>query len=143
MASTFQKRMLIGHTITLALLAVTLVWAVANLVVLGQASDAILRENYKSILAAENMIDAIERQDSATLLVMLDYGQEGLAQFRENETHFLQWLGRAKDNITIPGEADILASIEGGYSAYLVNFSRLRAMRTAAMLKRTGDRNQI
>ncbi len=132
MASTFQKRMLIGHTITLALMAVTLVWAVANLVVLGQASDAILRENYKSILAAENMIDAIERQDSATLLVMLDYGPEGLAQFRENETHFLQWLGRAKDNITIPGEAEIVASIEGGYSAYLVDFSRLREMKASS-----------
>ena len=132
MRPTLRKRILIGYGITLALMAVLLVWAVVNLVGLGQASDAILRENYKSILAAENMIDAIERQDSATLLVMLDYGDEGLAQFRENENQFLQWLGRAKDNITIPGEADILASIESGYSAYLVNFSRLREMKAAS-----------
>lgn len=129
MASTLRKRVLIGYGITLALLAVVVIWAVVNLVSLGQASDAILRENYKSILAAENMIDAIERQDSATLLVMLDYGDEGLTQFRENENHFLQWLGRAKDNITIQGEADILSSIESGYSTYLVNFSKLREVR--------------
>ncbi|HAU36421.1 MAG TPA: PAS domain-containing sensor histidine kinase [Phycisphaerales bacterium] len=129
MVSSLRKRILIGYGITLALLAVVVIWAVVNLVGLGQASDAILRENYKSILAAENMIDAIERQDSATLLVMLDYGDEGLAQFRENENQFLQWLGRAKDNITIPGEADIIASIESDYSAYLVNFSKLREMR--------------
>jgi CheY-like chemotaxis protein/PAS domain-containing protein len=82
MGSTLRKRILIGYGITLALMAVVLVWAVVNLIGLGQASDAILRENYKSILAAENMIDAIERQDSATLLVMLDYGADGLAQFR-------------------------------------------------------------
>jgi len=127
-----RRKILVGYGITLALMAVVLVWAVANLIGLGQASDAILRENYKSILAAENMIDAIERQDSATLLVILDYGDEGLTQFRENENRFLQWLGRAKDNVTIPGEADILASIESRYSAYLVSFSQLRERRVSS-----------
>ena len=65
MASSLRKRILSGYGISLALMAVVLVWAVANLVGLGQASDAIPRENYQSILAAENMIGAIERQDSA------------------------------------------------------------------------------
>jgi len=129
MGSGLRTRILIGYGITLALMVVVLVWAVVNLVSLGRASDAILRENYKSILAAENMIEAIERQDSATLLVMLDYGDEGLAQFRENENQFLQWLGRAKDNITVPGEAEIIHTLETGYSAYLVNFSKLREVR--------------
>jgi two-component system, NtrC family, sensor histidine kinase KinB len=127
-----RRKILVGYGITLALMAVVLIWAIANLVSLGKASDAILRENYKSILAAENMIDTIERQDSATLLVMLDYGDEGLAQFRENDNQFLQWLGRAKDNITIPGEAEILASIESGYLAYIANFSKLREMKAAS-----------
>jgi len=122
---TLRRRILIGYGAGLGLLAVLLAWAVVNLVSLGQASDAILRENYKSILAAENMIDAIERQDSATLLAVLGYQGEGLQQFRENENHFLQWLGRAKDNVTIPGEAEIISAIEAGYSAYLVNFSQL------------------
>jgi NtrC-family two-component system sensor histidine kinase KinB len=126
-----HTKILVGYGVTLAPVVVVLIWAIGNLVRLGHASDAILRENYKSILAAENMIDAIERQDSATLLVMLDYGSEGLAQFRESENHFLQWLGRAKDNVTIAGEADILASIERGYSTYLVNFSRLRDVRAS------------
>jgi NtrC-family two-component system sensor histidine kinase KinB len=138
MVSTLRKRILIGYGITLALMVVVLAWAVVNLVSLGRASDAILRENYKSILAAENMVFAIERQDSAILLVMLDYGEEGLAQFRENENQFLQWLARAKDNITVPGEADIIQSIETGYSAYLVNFSKLRAMR-ASSPQRAGE----
>lgn len=132
MVSSLRKRILIGYGIALALMAVVVVWAVVNLVGLGQASDAILRENYKSIQAAENMVGAIERQDSATLLVMLDYDEEGLAQFRENEGRFLEWLGRAKDNVTIPGEADIVASIESGYTAYLINFSKLRQTRASA-----------
>jgi NtrC-family two-component system sensor histidine kinase KinB len=129
MASSLRKRILSGYGISLALMAVVLVWAVANLVSLGQASDAILRENYQSILAAENMIGAIERQDSATLLVMLDYEDEGLVQFGENKAQFLNWLDRARRNITVPGEADIVKAIETGYETYLDNFSHLRQMR--------------
>jgi NtrC-family two-component system sensor histidine kinase KinB len=86
---------------------------------LGRASESILRENYRSIQAAEHMIDAIERQDSAILLYLLGYQEQGLKEFRENETAFLQWLGRARDNITVPGEKEIIDSIEQNYTRYL------------------------
>jgi len=122
---TLRKKILIGYAVALVLMVVVVAWGVASLRTLGSASEAILRENYKSILAAENMIDAIERQDSAALLVILGYQDEGLEQYRENETQFLQWLGRARDNITIPGEEKIVESIDTGYSAYLVTFSQL------------------
>jgi NtrC-family two-component system sensor histidine kinase KinB len=56
---------------------------------------------------------------------MLGYHEEGLEQYRKNESQFLQWLGRAKDNITIEGEDKIVATIDTGYSSYLVNFSEL------------------
>jgi len=114
--------------LVLALTLVVIVWAITDILSLGRASDAILSENYKSILAAENMIDSIERQDSATLLVLLGYGEEWLNQFRENESQFLQWLGRAKDNITIEGEEEVIDRIDKGYSSYLVYFSKLRSI---------------
>jgi len=128
MAWTLRKKILIGYGIALALVVVVFVWAFVNILSLGRASDAILRENYKSILAAENMIDAIERQDSAILLVILGYEDEGLEQYRENESQFLQWLGRAKDNITIEGEDRIINAINTDFSSYLVNFSKLKRL---------------
>jgi NtrC-family two-component system sensor histidine kinase KinB len=122
---TLRKKILVGYGIALILMVLILAWSLANLRRLGRATDAILTENYQSILAAENMIDAIERQDSATLLVMLGYTDEGLAQFQENENQFFQWLGRAKDNITIEGEGAIVDGIEQGYSKYLAAFAGL------------------
>jgi NtrC-family two-component system sensor histidine kinase KinB len=116
---TLRKKIFIGYGITLVLMVLVLVWAFFNLWNLGQASDAILRENYKSILAAENMVYAIERQDSAILLVFLGYQEQGWDQFRENENHFFQWLARAKDNITLEGEERIVNTIETEYSNYL------------------------
>jgi NtrC-family two-component system sensor histidine kinase KinB len=71
------------------------------------------------------MIDAIERQDSAILLYLLGYQEQGLKEFRENETAFLQWLGRARDNITVPGEKEIIDSIEENYNRYLGKVSNL------------------
>ncbi|MCF7956654.1 MAG: cell wall metabolism sensor histidine kinase WalK [Phycisphaerae bacterium] len=125
---TLGKKILIGYGLALCLIVAVIVWSLINMVRLGNAADAILRENYKSILAAENMVDAIERQDSAILLVMLNYPDEALKQFRENEYHFLQWLGRARDNITITGEESVIEKINDGYSEYLVYFTKLSSM---------------
>ncbi len=123
---TLRKKIFIGYGITLLLMVLILIWAFLNLWNLGQASDAILRENYRSILAAENMVYALERQDSAVLLLLLGYEEEGWKQFQENEGQFFQWLGRAKDNITVEGEDKIVGAIETGYSAYLNLISEIK-----------------
>ncbi|MBN1459600.1 MAG: HAMP domain-containing protein, partial [Armatimonadetes bacterium] len=88
-------------------------------------TDAILRENYRSILAAENMVDALERQDSGVLLLLSGDTERGLSQFRDNEAVFLEWLARAKDNITIQGERELVESIDAEYAVYRKQFSDL------------------
>ena len=126
MGWSLRKKIFVGYGITLGLMVLVLIWALIHLLNLGQASQAILTENYKSILAAENMVYAIERQDSATLLVLLDYEDQGWKQFRENESLFLQWLARAKDNITVQGEGKIVAEIEREYTSYLSHIAAVR-----------------
>ena len=126
-----KKKILIGYGVAFVLMGLVVAWAVTNLVSLGRATEAILSENYRSILAAENMVDALERQDSGILLLLLDDAETGIAQFRENEAVFLGWLARAKDNITIAGEAELLRSIEADYAAYRRHFSALTDWRAA------------
>ncbi len=113
-----RAKILIGYGVALALVAAVVAWSVFGLFRLGKASDAILKENYRSILAAENMVDALERQDSAVLLTLLGNVRMGDSLFMENESVFLQWLARAKDNVTIPGEGDLLRSIETDYTGF-------------------------
>lgn len=125
---TLRKKVLIGYGLALCLMIAVIAWSLVNLMHLGSAAEAILKENYKSILAAESMIESLERQDSAILLLMLDYSDEAIFQFRDNENHFLLWLGRAKDNITVPGEETIVKNIGSKYSVYLVDFSDLQSM---------------
>ncbi len=127
---TLKKKILIGYGIAFIVMGLVVAWAVLNLVSLGRASDAILRENYRSILAAENMIDALERQDSAVLLLFLGDPETGAGQFRENEARFLEWLARAKDNVTVPGEGKLIQDIEAEYAHYRRQFSAWTAAGT-------------
>ncbi len=129
---TLKKKILIGYGVAFALMGLVVVWAVSNLISLGKATDAILSENYRSILAAENMVDALERQDSGMLLMFLGDADKGIAQFRENEAVFLEWLARAKDNITIQGEAQLARSIDADYAIYRRQFSELTDSRETA-----------
>ncbi len=126
MIRSLRKKIFIGYGIALALMIFVFIWALVHLLKLGQASEAILRENYKSILAAENMVYAIERQDSATLLLLLGYEEQAWKQFRDNESLFFQWLGRAKDNITVEGEENVVKTIENEYNSYLIHIAELK-----------------
>ena len=121
-----KNKILLGYGLSLALVVLVGGWGVTNLRRLGKASEAILKENYNSILAAENTIEALERQDSAILLFLLENRDRGSQQFQNNQIEFLKWLGRAEGNVTIPGEADIIASIEDSYQNYLRAFARLQ-----------------
>ena len=121
-----KNKILLGYGLSLALVILVGGYGVTNLRRLGRASEAILKENYNSILAAENTIEALERQDSAILLFLLENRARGSQQFQKNQIEFLKWLGRAEGNITIPEEAEIIASIESTYQNYLTAFLELQ-----------------
>lgn len=126
---TLRTKILLGFGTSLFIVAIILGLAIVLLLRLGQASDAILRENYLSTLAAENMINDIERQDSGVLLILLDFKELALKELQEGEVSFLQWLGRAKDNITVTGENEVVEAIEKDYTFYLRDVSQLRLIK--------------
>lgn len=126
---TLKKKILLGYGVSFALMGLVVGWGVVNLVALGKASDAILHENYQSILAAENMLNSLERQDSAILITFLGETGMGIAKFRENDASFLQWLARAKGNITIKGEARLIQIIDTHYESYRKLYSKITELR--------------
>ena len=126
-----KYKILLGYGFSLTLILAIGGWGIGNLRRLGRASEAILQENYNSIRAAENTIEALERQDSAILLFLLENRDRGSQQFQNNQIEFLKWLGRAEGNITIPGEAEIITSIESTYQEYLQAFRKLEQQKNA------------
>lgn len=118
--SSFRSRILLGYGAAILVIALGGAWAVANLLTLGQTSEFILRENYKTILAAESMINALERQDSILLAMLLRIAPHGPEEYLAQEAEFQQWLGRAKGNISLPGEKEALERIETSHAKWAV-----------------------
>ena len=67
---TLQTKLLIGLLPTLAILVGLGLWGIVMFYRLGGNIDVILRENYRSILAAERMKEAVERMDSGLLFAV-------------------------------------------------------------------------
>ncbi len=120
---TLKKKILAGYGVAFVLMGLVVTWAIANLISLSKATEAILSENYKSIIAAENMVDVLERQDSGMLIGFLGDIERGMPMIRDNEPIFLQWLTRAKDNVTIPGEGELIQAIQENYADYRKSFA--------------------
>lgn len=120
-----RKKIFLGYGVAFVLLGFVLIWSTYHLVSLGKASDAILKENYKSILAAYNMLDGLARQEQMLLNSFHEIESEGEKHFREEEVEFLQWLTRAKDNVTVEGESKILRNIEILYSQLILQMGEL------------------
>lgn len=112
-------------TIIIAALLISSIWSIYNFLGLKKSINEIMQANYQSIVAAQNMSIAIERQDSAELGYMFESSDILINDFRINEEEFLKWLSRAEDNITEEGEREVLSDINNYYVDYLNKFSKL------------------
>ncbi len=139
---TLQAKLLIGLVPTLAILVALGLWAVIMFYQLGNNIDVILRENFRSVLAAEGMTEAIERMDSGLLFEVIERMDSGHAfsldgrndrgreQFDRNRPLFEKNLEIELGNITVAGEqeaADALRRLFGEYKAAADRFFALPA----------------
>lgn len=127
-----KKKILIGYGVAFALMSLVATLAIVNLWSLGKTTDTILRDYYRSILAAEKMLDALSGQDSGILLMFMGDESKGMAQYRENETLFLDWLRRSKESIAVEGELEAVHTIETQYGEYQNQFMQLTDLQKTA-----------
>ena len=85
---------------------------------LGDSIDVILRENYRSVIACQEMKEALERIDSGVLFALQGYTQKGHEQIRINEQAFEKALQVELNNITIPGEGEKATLMQKYFNQY-------------------------
>jgi signal transduction histidine kinase len=103
------------------LLAITLligVYSILKITDLGQSIDVILRENYRSVIACQEMKEALERVDSGVLFTLLGYEKEGNELITGNVGKFEKALRVEGNNITVPGEGDVYNKLDTLYTQY-------------------------
>jgi NtrC-family two-component system sensor histidine kinase KinB len=113
-----RTKILSGFLILATLLLVAGAWSIYELRNIGLSVQKILDENYKSIDAAKVMTEALEREDSAILLLLLGKRDEGRAIMKTADDSFQEALEIAQNNITIPGEQDLVNTTIKAYEKY-------------------------
>lgn len=89
---------------------------------MGSVSRRIISNNYDSVVAAQEMKESLERQDSAALFSILGAREKALAQLREHRIRFDANFEKAANNITEIGETEVLATIRRDRDAYYQMF---------------------
>jgi signal transduction histidine kinase len=93
------KLLLAQLPLALALVLVGVV-AVESISALSDQSQLILKDNYRSVLAAQRMKESIERLDSAALFKLTGHAKRGEAQLAEHRKRFEEELRIQEQNIT-------------------------------------------
>jgi len=125
MKKTIKFKMIAIFVLIFIVLAANSIWSIYNFNNLNHSIEEIMESNYASVVAAQNMIVALERQDSAELSHMFDDNKNSQNVFLENEKVFLKWLARAEDNITEKGEEEVIKVINDLYTGYIEDYYNL------------------
>jgi len=125
---TLRTKLLLSLSPLLVALLVTVVLGSKITTSLGRSSQRVLAENYRSVLAAERMKEAVERIDSAAMFVVA--GRPDLAgpQNTSSEKRFEEELRVEQANITEPGEDGAAADLSRAWTLYQGELAKFRAL---------------
>jgi len=113
-----RKKILFGFLILATMLFLAGAWSIYELRTVGASVQSLLDDNYKSINAANSMTEALEREDSAILLLLSGNWKQGREIIEPADRSFQEAFRIAENNVTIPGEKTYIAEIQKAYGAY-------------------------
>ncbi|HXC68477.1 MAG TPA: hypothetical protein VN644_00820, partial [Pyrinomonadaceae bacterium] len=79
-----RAKLLTGYGVFIVALVALGAWSAWRLHDMSKVSRRIISENYDSVVAAQEMKESLERQDSAALFALLGARERALSQLREH-----------------------------------------------------------
>src|SRR5215470_2861371 len=125
---TFRSKVLLAQAPLAVALVLLAVLAVRTITSLGQGAEAILEENYRSVLAAQRMGNAVEALDRAALMHRAGHGELDAAEIDRHIERFEAELVVEEHNITEPGEQEAAAQLRQRWNDYRAQFGELRGL---------------
>jgi NtrC-family two-component system sensor histidine kinase KinB len=114
-----NRRLLLGISPLLVIFLAVGVYGIFLFTKLGGAIDVTMRENYRSVVASQNMKDASNRMDAGLLLALAGEEAQGKDIFQQFVPVFEKNSDDEAKNITLPGEGDLEAKVKQLHGKYL------------------------
>jgi len=115
---SLRQKLLLGFGGLLLIMLIGGLQSIIQFRHLGRAIDVILMENYRSVVACQDMKEALERMNSGVLFIFLGYPQLGNEQIKKNEAAFEKALDIELHNITLPGEGEKSTALQALFARY-------------------------
>jgi PAS domain S-box-containing protein len=115
---SLRAKLLLGYMVFISALVLLGGWSAWHIRAMGKVSARILADNYESVIAAQDMKESLERQDSAALFMLLGAYERAHTQLHTHRQRFEAALRRAANNITEPGESEVIEAIHHERDAY-------------------------
>lgn len=112
-----RTRILLGYGYLVGLMVLSAAGAAIGFQRLGTRVEHVLDENMRSVRASTRMLEALERQDSAVLTLLLSGGSTS-PDLQASETTFRQALADAGANLTEAEEDTVVADIRRLYADF-------------------------
>jgi two-component system, NtrC family, sensor histidine kinase KinB len=113
-----KRRIFFGLAPIFVLIVVMSAYAIMLFAKLGSRVDVVLRENFRSVLAGQQMKEAAERMDSALFFSLVGQEAQGRDLYARNVLVFKSGLTTEENNITLPGEGDLANKIRDQHENY-------------------------
>src|SRR5689334_10555576 len=104
---SLKVQLLASHLVLVLLMTLVMTGAVLSFFRLGRSIDRILKDNYKSVVAAQNMKEALERQDSAATFFLAGQQERARELYQKNWPLFASAYRIESNNITEAGEQQV------------------------------------
>src|SRR6476619_6416722 len=124
---SLRFKLLFSYLIFVTALLVLGGWSAWRLREMGSVSRRIISNNYDSVVAAQEMKESLERQDSAALFALLGARDKAAAQLHEHRAKFDANFQKAANNITEVGEPEAIEAIRRDRDAYYQTFDAFLA----------------
>jgi len=131
-----RQKFSLGFGVLLLIILIIGIQSIIQLTKLGESIDVILRENYRSVLACQQMKEALERMDSGILFELLGYTQKGDELVRKNELVFEMALQVELNNITLPGEGEKANQLQNLFGQYKTVLKKVEDSKTPINVRR-------
>jgi signal transduction histidine kinase len=114
-----RQKLMLGFGGLLAVIAIVGTLTMVQIGQLGEAIDLILKQNYRSVVACQDMKEALERMDSGTLFILAGNDLEGNRLIGEYTAKFRTALNVELGNITLPHEREKAEKIKVLFEKYV------------------------
>jgi len=113
-----RRKLILAFGSLLGIVILNGILTITQIETLRDAIDVILKENYQSVVACQDMKESIERMDSGLLFSLAGKQADGALLVERFKAEFMSSLKRELGNITLPGEQEKAERIRTLFEEY-------------------------